>query len=247
MQHLPNLGRLDLRLHAKTGTNPSDGDGDADFDNGDDGYDGYDGYDGDDGDDDDTRRVRPRLTLLNPEQQDRIQLFLDQTVRRYMGLDETDPPPSETAKGQLIAEVRSEVARMYEDLSEDWPNKLGTVDGLSMFPAGRRLTGTALVKRLIDLWLTGFAALDEKRKRSSQVVYDYEQIKQSMRETERKEADAVNDNGYFEERTPDSGDVPSIDPELRAELKKKVARGDEKRWAQEGHRDRCCTGAWGRL
>lgn len=237
MQHLPNLGRLDLRLRARTGANQDGDDDDDDFD-----------YDGDgDGGGDDARRVRPRLALLNLEQQSRIRRFLDNAVRRYMGLGETDPPPSETEKGQLIAEAKSEVAQMYEDLSDDWPDKLGTEEGLGMFPAGKQPSGEALVRQLIRLWTDGFTALYAKRKRNSQEIYDYEKIKQSMKETERKEADAADDNGYFEERMPDSADVPPADRELKAELNKKVAPGDEMRWAQEGNRDRCCTGAWGRL
>tara|TARA_Y100000768_G_scaffold376349_1_gene348316 strand:- start:1866 stop:2567 length:702 start_codon:yes stop_codon:yes gene_type:complete len=233
MQHLPNLGRLDLRLRSKTGAN-QDGDDDDDFD--------FD-YDNDA----DARRVRPRVALLNLEQQSRIRRFLDDAVRGYMGLDATDPPPSETEKDQVIAEAKSEVAQMYADLSDDWPDKLGTEEGLGMFPAGRQPIGETLVTQLIRLWTDGFGALYAKRRSNSQEMYDYEQIKQSMKETERKEVDAVDDNGYFEERMPDSDDVPPVDPELKAELDKKVARGDEKRWAQEGHRDRCCTGAWGRL
>ena len=233
MQHLPNLGRLDLRLRPKTGAN-QDGDDDDDFD--------YD-YDADAV----ARRVRPRLTRLNLEQQIRIQRFLDDAVRRHMGLGDADPPPSESERDQVIAEAKAEVAQMHADLSDDWPDKLGTEEGLGLFPPGRQPTGETLVKQLILLWTDGFGALHAKRRSNSQEMYDYEQIKQSMKETERKEADAMDDNGYFEARMPDSDDVPPIDPELRAELDKKVARGDEKRWAQEGHRDRCCTGAWGRL
>ena len=233
MQHLPNLGRLDLRLRARTGAN-QDGDGDDDFD-----------YDYDHGDD--ARRVRPRLTLLNLEQQSRIRLFLDKAVRKHLGLHATDPSLSETEKDQLIAEAKSEVAQMYEDLSDDWPDKLGTEEGLGMFPVGQQPTGETLVRQLIRLWTDGFAALDAKRKSNSREIYDYEKIKQSMKETERKEADAANDDGYFEELMPDRDDVPLADPELKAELIKKVTPGDETRWAQEGNRDRCCTGAWGRL
>ena len=233
MQHLPNLGRLDLRLRARTGANQDDdgGDDDDDFDYA--------------ANNDDARRVRQRVALLNPEQESYIQRFLDKAVRIHMGLTENDPPPSETDKDRLIAEVRSEVAQMYQDLPDDWPDKLSSEEGLAMFPAGEQPTAEALVRKIVALWRDGFTTLDAKRK--SERLAIYEQIKKSMQETERKEADAADDDGYFDDRTPDTYDVPSADRELRAELQKKVTPGDEKRWAQEGSRDRCCTGAWGRL
>lgn len=99
--------------------------------------------------------------------------------------------------------------------------------------------------KLVSLWTQGFRALDAERRGALQERD--EQIKRSMKQAERKEADAADDDGYFDERGLDKYDVPVVDSELKAELRKKVGPGDEQLWAQQGYLDRCCTGAWGRL
>ena len=221
MQRLPNLGGLHLRLRAKTGAG-QDGDGD-----------------------DDARRVRQRQSLLGDEQRDRIDRFLDHAVKNDLGLEDTDSPPPAVERDRRIADARAEVVKLHPNLTDNWPDQLGDDEGLDMFPGGRPPSAEALTIKLVSLWTQGFRALAAER-RSARRERD-EQIKRSMKQAERKEADAANDGGYFDDRQLDKADVPAADPELKAELGKRVDRGEEQRWAREGHPDRCCTGAGGRL
>jgi len=229
MQRLPNLSGLHLRLRAKTGAGQG-GDGDGD---------------GDGGDGDDARRVRQRQSLLDDEQRDRIGRFLDHAVKNHLGLEDTDPPPPAAERDRLIADARTEVVKQHPNLTDNWPGQLGDDEGLDMFPGGRPPSAEALATKLVSLWTQGFRALDAER-RHARRERD-EQIKRSIKQAERKEADAADDGGYFDDLRLDSADVPVADPELKAELGKRVDPDEVRRWAKEGYPDRCCTGAWGRL